>query len=120
MSESSKNDCIFCKIIAGSVPREVVYEDEYTFAFPTNRPESPGHILVVPKHHCVNLFDCPPDILSRVMTTVQKLARNHKSVRIMQNNHAPLQTIFHLHFHIIPYDTEAPFFDYDRSAEVKK
>ena len=104
MNES--DNCIFCKIIAGEVPCEKIYEDKHTFAFLTNRPEGPDHTLVIPKQHYRNILDCPPDVLNHVMGTVQKLSKEliakHGWARIVQNNEKPVQEVFHLHFHIIP------------------
>ena len=106
MNESSS--CIFCKIVAGELPSTKVYEDEYTLAFLTIAPEQPGHTLVIPKTHVKNILDCPQDILQRTMKVVQFIANAQKidgakSIKILQNNEAPLQEVFHLHFHVIPY-----------------
>ena len=100
-------DCVFCKIIKGEIPCKKVYEDEHTLAFYPLQPDHPEHTLVIPKKHCRNILDCPPDVLANVMETVQKLSKNliktHGCARIVQNNEPPLQEVFHLHFHIIPY-----------------
>lgn len=103
-------DCVFCEIIKGNIPCEKVYEDEKVFAFLSNNPVKPGHTLVVPKVHVRNILDCPPDILSDVMTGVKKISEKltkdgAKAIQIVQNNEKPLQEVFHLHFHVIPYMT---------------
>ena len=77
-------------------------------AFLTIQPEQPGHTLVIPKQHVRNIIGCPNDILQNTMKTVQFIANAHKisgatAVKIIQNNEAPLQEVFHLHFHVIPY-----------------
>ena len=100
---SGQDNCIFCKILKGELPCDKVYEDEHTFAFLTIKPDAPGHILVIPKKHYRNLFDCPSETLNHVIHTVQKLAKSHSCVKIVQNNERPIQEVFHLHFHIIPY-----------------
>jgi len=96
-------NCIFCKIIAGEIPCEKVYEDKHTLAFLDAKPVNPGHTLIVPKAHVRNIFDCPPETLNKVMATVQKVAKKYPCVKIVQNNEKPLQEVFHLHFHVIPY-----------------
>jgi len=103
---NASNDCIFCKIINGELSCQKVYEDEHTFAFFTNRPEHPEHTLVIPKTHVKNIKDCPPEILNHVMATVQKIAKKHKCVKIVQNNEKPLQEVFHMHFHVIPWSNK--------------
>ena len=101
---NTSNDCIFCKIIQGQLPCTKVFENDDTFAFLSNRPEQPGHTLIVPKQHIRNIFDCPPDVLNKVMETTQSIAKKHKCVKIIQNNEKPLQEVFHLHFHVIPHE----------------
>jgi len=102
-------DCVFCKIINGELPCKKVYADEHTLAFLPLQPDHPEHTLVIPKKHCRNIIDCPPDVLDKVMATVQKvttqLVAKYKCARIVQNNEAPLQEVFHLHFHVIPCDS---------------
>jgi histidine triad (HIT) family protein len=97
------NDCIFCKIIRGELPCTKVFEDENTFAFLSTNPVSAGHTLVIPKQHCRNIFDASPEILACTIKTVQKIAKKYPCAQIVQNNEKPLQEVFHLHFHIIPY-----------------
>lgn len=101
-------DCIFCDIIDGKLPCEKVYEDDYVLAFRSISPIMPGHTLVIPKIHVRNILDCDAGTLGYVMAIVQKLSQDFiksgkKSVKILQNNEAPHQEVFHLHFHVIPY-----------------
>lgn len=102
-------DNIFAKIIAGQIPGHKVYEDADVLAIMDVFPQSRGHVLVIPKAGARNLLDADPAVLSAVMPTVQKLARavkaatNADGLRLVQFNEAPAgQTIFHLHFHLIP------------------
>lgn len=102
------SDCVFCKIIDGEIPCTKVYEDDYVLAFLSINPDSEGHTLVVPKVHIRNILDCDPATLGYVISVVQQLSQNFikagkKSVKIVQNNEKPLQEVFHLHFHVIPY-----------------
>ncbi|MBO5022423.1 MAG: HIT family protein [Clostridia bacterium] len=103
------NDCIFCKIIKGEIPSNKVYEDEFTYAFLDLTNDGLGHVLVIPKKHCVNVLDCDSQTLAYVMDTV-KLISNHlvdncgfDGVNILNASGAGAeQSVFHLHFHILP------------------
>lgn len=103
------DDCIFCKINNGEVPSYKIYEDQWTYAFLDNAGDVYGHTLVVPKKHCKNVLDCNSETLSHVIATVQKIARHYvddcgfDAVNIMNaSGEAAEQSVFHLHFHIIP------------------
>ncbi|MEZ2130637.1 MULTISPECIES: HIT family protein [unclassified Sinorhizobium] len=100
---------IFAKILRGEIPSYKVYEDEHTIAFMDVMPQAPGHVLVVSKAPSRNLLDADPATLVRIIPVVQKMAVAVKDVFdadgvfIAQfNEHAAGQTIFHLHFHVIP------------------
>jgi histidine triad (HIT) family protein len=102
-------DNIFAKIIAGQIPKHTVYEDDSVLVFMDVMPQSQGHCLVVPKAGSRNLLDAEPETLSEVILTVQRVARAAKTalradgVIVQQFNEAPAgQTVFHLHFHIVP------------------
>ncbi|MBY5338185.1 HIT family protein [Rhizobium laguerreae] len=100
---------IFAKILRGEIPSHRVYEDEHTVAIMDVMPQAPGHVLVVPKAASRNIFDADPATLTRAITVVQKVANAVKDVFdadgvfIAQfNEPAAGQTVFHLHFHVIP------------------
>ncbi|ASW06516.1 MULTISPECIES: HIT family protein [Rhizobium] len=100
---------IFAKILKGEIPSYRVYEDEHTVAFMDVMPQSPGHTLVVPKAPSRNIFDADPAALQQAITVVQKIAVavreafDADGVYIAQFNEPPAgQTVFHLHFHVIP------------------
>jgi histidine triad (HIT) family protein len=103
---------IFAKIIRGELPAHKVYEDGTALVMMDIFPQSRGHCLVIPKAPSRNLLDADPAALSQVMPLVQRVARAAKTatgadgIRLAQFNEAPAgQTVFHLHFHIIPvYD----------------
>ncbi len=102
-------DNIFAKIIAGEMPSQRVYEDETTVAFMDVMPNAVGHTLVVPKTGSRNLLDADPKVLADLIVKVQTVARavnaafQPDGLRIIQFNEAPAgQSVFHLHFHIIP------------------
>lgn len=100
---------IFAKILRGEIPSHKIYEDEHTLAFMDVMPQVEGHCLVVPKVGSRNLLDAELSTLTPLMATVQKVARAAKAafkadgVQVRQYNEpAAGQTVFHLHFHIMP------------------
>jgi len=107
MSYDSNN--IFARILRGEIPAYKVYEDERTLAFMDVMPQSDGHTLVVPKYPAANLFELPTDHLQSVITVTQKIAVsarqafNADGITLMQfNGEAAGQTVFHIHFHVVP------------------
>ncbi|MEL6365863.1 MAG: HIT family protein [Pseudomonadota bacterium] len=102
-------DNIFAKILRGDAPSVKVHEDEHGLAIMDLFPQSKGHVLVLPKVEARNLFDIEQAALGRLIVSVQKISEAVKKalkpdgVRIMQFNGARAgQTVFHIHFHIIP------------------
>ncbi len=100
---------IFAKILAGDIPSVKVYEDERTLSFMDVFPQSKGHTLVIPKVPACNLFDIPADDLKDLIAKTQMIGRAVRDallpdgIRISQfNGEAGGQTVFHIHFHIIP------------------
>lgn len=100
---------IFAKILRGEIPCHRVYEDQHTLAFMDVMPMVDGHCLVITKSPARNILDVEPVALSHVMATVQKIARaakkafNADGIQIRQyNEEAGGQTVFHLHFHVLP------------------
>lgn len=103
------NDCLFCKIIAGEIPSEKVYEDENSFAFLDIKPINLGHTLLVPKKHFANLYEMPDEVLAELAPTIKKLgiaikkAVSADGINIgMNNDPAAGQLVFHAHIHIMP------------------
>lgn len=102
-------DNIFAKIIRGDMPCVKVYEDEHILSFMDVFPQSPGHTLVIPKAASRNLLDASGKTLGRLIGRTQKIATaietalSPDGIVITQFNGAPAgQTVFHLHFHILP------------------
>ena len=100
---------IFAKILKGEIPSTRVYEDEHTIAFMDVMPQAPGHLLVIPRDGSRNILDADPAVLQNTIVVVQKLAVAVKEafdadgVYVAQfNEPAAGQTVFHLHFHVIP------------------
>ena len=102
-------DCIFCKIINKEVPSYLIYEDEYTYAFLDIAEDIDGHTIVIPKKHVENILDCDNETLSHVMDTVRLISKHYvedlgyDGVNVLNaNGRAAEQSVFHLHFHILP------------------
>lgn len=109
-------DCIFCKIIKGECPSYKIYEDEDTLAFLSIGNDCYGHTLVIPKKHYVNVLDCEDEVLAKVMKTVRKVSNHYvdncgfKGVNVMNaSGKEAEQSVFHLHFHILPKKTVDDF-----------
>jgi len=106
------SDCIFCKIAAGQIGSFKVYEDDHVLAFLDIGPIRDGHTLLIPKHHCSRLEDCPPQALEPLMARLAQLAgavqqaMDADGYNILCNSgRAAGQIVEHLHFHIIPRKT---------------
>jgi histidine triad (HIT) family protein len=102
----------FARILRGELPAHKVYEDSKTFGFLDIMPRATGHTLVIPKSPARNILDVAPDDLVHLIKAVQKIAQATKAVfaadgvTIIQfNESASGQTVFHLHFHVIPRKT---------------
>ena len=100
---------IFGKILRGEIPAHKVYEDKTALVMMDIFPQSRGHTLVIPKAASRNLLDADPAALSAVMPLVQRVAKAVKiathadGIRVAQFNEGSAgQTVFHLHFHVIP------------------
>lgn len=100
---------IFAKILHGDIPAHKVYEDATALVMMDIFPQSRGHLLIIPKTASRNLLDADPTTLSAVMPLVQRVAKallaatGADGLRLAQFNEAAAgQTVFHLHFHLIP------------------
>lgn len=101
-------DCLFCKIIAGDIPSDKVYEDEYVYAFRDINPIAPVHILVVPKQHvsCADEISSENSFLvSKIFEAIPQIAAAEGLVNgynILNNcKEDGGQTVMHLHFHLL-------------------
>lgn len=109
MSATYDDNNIFAKILRGEIPSTRVYETDDVVAFMDVMPQGTGHTLVVPKAPSRNLLDAKPETLANAVQVVQKIAQavktafNADGVTVMQfNEPASGQTVYHLHFHVIP------------------
>ncbi len=106
------SDCLFCKIIDGSIPSTKIYEDEYVYAFMDISPLTKGHTLLIPKEHVANVFEMSEDTAANLFKVAPRIANAIKDsfkpagMNLLNNNGAPAgQSVFHFHLHFIPrYD----------------
>ncbi|MDD3001911.1 MAG: histidine triad nucleotide-binding protein [Candidatus Riflebacteria bacterium] len=102
------NNCLFCKIVDGSVPAEVVYRDKSVVAFKDINPQAPVHLIVIPTKHLSGVSDSSVtegDTLNRLFKVVADLAERNgceKGYRVVSNcGEDGGQTVPHLHFHLL-------------------
>jgi len=105
----TNEECIFCKIVSGSVPCDKVWENERFLAFADIKPVGPGHTLIVPKKHFDKLVDLDKEASREYIESVQEVGRvlmkefNADGFNIALNNGKSAgQVIDHVHFHILP------------------
>jgi histidine triad (HIT) family protein len=115
---------VFAKILRGEISSTKIYEDDKTLAFMDVMPQADGHALVIPKEPAENIFELSPHGAAALMATTQKIAKAVKKglgvpgIMIAQLNGAPAgQSVFHVHFHIIPRSGGADFRLHARSME---
>ena len=109
------NDCLFCGIVAGEVPAQIVDSDEQTVAFMDINPATRGHALVVPRAHSADLMDIADEDLEATMLAARRLARRMEETLepdgfniLNACRPAAWQTVFHFHVHVIPRYTDDP------------
>jgi len=102
-------NCIFCKVVAGTIPAEILYNGEKVIALLDRYPIHPGHALIIPKVHCVDLLDLPSESFQEIVHTTQTVARalvgslKLEGFNVFSNNGAIAgQSVFHFHIHITP------------------
>ncbi|MCH7613709.1 MAG: histidine triad nucleotide-binding protein [Candidatus Marinimicrobia bacterium] len=103
------NNCLFCKIIAGEIPSDKVYENEHVFAFRDIDPKAPTHILIVPKEHIAttnDLDESHKSIVGEIVLTAKQLADDEgiaeSGYRTVFNcNKDGGQAVYHIHLHLL-------------------
>jgi len=104
---SITRSCVFCKVITGEIPANVVFEDEVAIAFLDHRPLFPGHCLLVPKDHFETLSDLPGELIGpffknvQLLTRAVELALEAEGSFVAMNNRVS-QSVPHLHVHVVP------------------
>jgi histidine triad (HIT) family protein len=115
---------VFAKILRGEIPSAKVYEDDKTLAFMDVMPQADGHVLVIPKEEAENILEVSPEGAAAMIRTAQKVARAVKNalgcegIMLAQlNGTGAGQTVFHVHFHVIPRGGGADFRLHARGME---
>lgn len=107
MTQPPDPDCVFCKIVAGALPAERLYEDDELIAFPDISPQAPFHALVIPKLHLATLNELDPSheaMAGRMFLVAKALATKHElpGYRVVVNtNREGGQVVFHVHMHVL-------------------
>lgn len=101
-------DCLFCKIIAGTIPASRLYEDEFCIGFPDINPQAPTHLLIVPKTHIASLARAEAEhspLVGHLMATAAKIAHSENLDRgyrvVVNTGDDGGQTVHHLHLHLL-------------------
>ena len=103
------SDCLFCKIIAGQIPGQLVFQDDDLIAFKDINPQAPLHVLIVPRRHIATLNDLTPAddaLVGSMFRAAAALAREHgyadRGYRTVLNTNGDAgQTVFHIHLHVL-------------------
>ena len=107
MSRQADPECLFCKIVAGELPAERLYEDDDVLVFNDINPQAPFHALIIPKIHLATLNELEPghaELAGRLLLTAKSLAEKHAlpGYRIVVNtNTEGGQVVFHVHMHVL-------------------
>lgn len=102
-------NCLFCKIVAGEIPSNKVYEDEHVFAFHDINPNAPVHVLVIPKAHIPSVAAVNEENIEEVSRVLLAIPRIASSLGLAEGGYRVItncgedagQTVHHLHFHIL-------------------
>ena len=103
------DDCIYCKIAAGEIPADLVYEDDTVVAFRDLNPQAPTHVLVIPRAHIATLNELKPEqegIVGRMFSAAKEIAAQEGFAEagyrtVINCNEAGGQTVFHIHLHLL-------------------
>ncbi|HOJ61068.1 MAG TPA: histidine triad nucleotide-binding protein [bacterium] len=103
------DDCVFCKIVARTIPAALVYEDDSVIAFKDIKPEAPVHLLVVPKAHIPKIGDVPEDqqaLVFHLFRTAHRMAQQFDIAEdgyrlVINSGDNGGQTVHHLHIHVL-------------------
>ena len=112
---SATADCLFCRILAGELPAQIVAQDEHTVSFMDINPATRGHALVIPRTHAEDLYETDPQDVAATAVAAQRLALDVRDrlgadgVNILNAcRPAAWQTVFHYHVHVIPRYADDP------------
>ena len=112
MSDSNPNpnhDCLFCKILAGDIPADIVFESDTAIAFRDINPQAPTHVVIIPRQHIATINDVGESD-EKIVGSLYSAARNIAAAEgfaeegyrtVMNCNEAAGQTVFHIHLHLL-------------------
>ena len=100
------DNCLFCKIIAGEIPSDKVYEDDRVYAFRDINPQAPTHVLIVPRKHMANILECDAETAAALTDAVRAIAKQEgiaeSGFRVISNcGRDGAQSVNHLHIHLL-------------------
>jgi histidine triad (HIT) family protein len=103
------SDCLFCKIIAGQIPSNIVYRDDTVVAFKDINPQAPLHVLIVPTKHVASLNELSPEddglvgsLVRRAAALAKQSGYHERGYRtVLNTNREAGQTVFHIHLHLL-------------------
>ena len=104
-----EKDCLFCKILAGEIPADIIHESATTIAFRDINPQAPTHVLIIPRKHIATINDIVPedqavigslDLAACDIVTAEGIADDGYRT-VMNCNEAAGQTVFHIHMHLL-------------------
>ncbi len=103
------SDCLFCKIVSGDIPGDIVYQDDEIVAFNDINPQAPVHVLVIPRKHIAthnDLTENDTQLIGSLLVRIKSMAQNiqalNKGYRIVTNCGSESgQSVFHVHFHLL-------------------
>ena len=106
---NSSDDCLFCKILAGEIPADIIFESDDVVAFRDINPQAPTHVLIIPRRHVAtinDLEDGDETLVGNLFLAARKIAADEgiaeAGYRVAMNcNEAAGQTVFHLHLHLL-------------------
>ena len=102
-------DCLFCRILAGEIPADIIYESDTTVAFRDINPQAPTHVLVIPRQHIATINDVEPGdaaIIGSLYTAAKEIAAAEGVAEdgyraVMNCNAGAGQSVFHIHLHVL-------------------
>ena len=102
-------DCLFCKIVAGDIPADIIYESDAAIAFRDINPQAPTHVLVIPRRHVSTINDLEPGdaaLVGELFLAARHIAAEegiaeHGYRSVINCNRAAGQTVFHVHLHVL-------------------
>ncbi len=102
-------DCLFCKIVAGEIPADIIYESDTALAFRDINPQAPTHVLVIPRKHIATINDIAADdeaLVGSLYTAAREIAAAEGIAddgyrAVMNCNESAGQSVFHVHLHVL-------------------